>query len=565
MRSIHSTVLHSVLALAVALLPRLSAGQSARATATARALTAQDSAWIAAHPVIRVGLDVAFPPYAMTDPSGAAVGIDPDFLDLISRRTGLKFEIVHGGSWTQIQDDFRAGRIDMLMNISRSAEREAYMSFTGAYNKAPIAIVTRSETPYILDARQLSGATVGLPRGYVGMKAALLEFAPDAVVVDYPDAAAALTAVARGEVTALLADIVNAAYQVKDLRLTNLRLGSVLPGESDVYMGVRKELGPLPAIVDWAVADITTLERRQMVDRWIGLDFTDHWWLKAFRVAAAIAAIALVVFVLLLLRARRLEAELAARRLLQANLESAHAALARVSEEKTAMMHSVAHDLRNPITVFVLSAEMLELQVDPTNSDVRDTLVGMQRTARQMLAMVDELVDVHMLESGRRKMQWLAVDLVKLSQRTLTDLAELARRKNITMAFEHVTPSMPLSSDEGALRNVLDNLVSNAIKYSPVGSRVLVDLQSDVDGYRLRVVDQGPGIKPEERESIFEKYGLGSAQATGGEKSTGLGLWIVKRTAQDLHGKVWCESGPGSVGSAFVVRLPLQPPAAVPS
>ncbi len=559
-RAIH----YASLSLAVALLtvpsPARLGSQPATGGAPGIALTALEKAWIAEHPVIRVGMAPAFPPYAMKDPSDKVVGIDPDILDLVARRTGLKFEIVYGAPWPKVQEEFKAGRLDMLMNMSKSAERERYINFTRPYNQAPVAIVTRSETPYILDPRQLAGTTVGIPRGYVGMKASILEYAPNAVIVEFDDAAAALKSVARGEITAVLGDIVNAAYQAKDLRLTNLRLGSVLPGDAPVFMGVRKELGPLPEIVDKAVAEITPLERRQIIDRWIGLDFTDHWWLKAFKIAAAIAAVAVLIFVVLLLRGRRLEAELVERRRLQAELEAAHTELARVSDEKSEMMRTVAHDLRNPITVFALSAELLELQIDPTNSEALGTIVTMQEAGKKMLTMVDELVDVHMLESGARKIHWLTVDLVALAQRAVTDLAEPARRKNITVEFSHAAPTMPVSSDAGALRHVVDNLLSNAIKYSPSDSLVRLDLQREATGYCVRVVDQGPGVKPEERDAIFEKYGVGSAAPTGGEKAVGLGLWIARRTMQDLHGKVWCESGAGSQGSVFAVFLPFAPP-----
>jgi len=566
--SIPDAVLNLTVALALVISPASLAAQPTPEAVSAPVFTAQEQAWIAAHPIIRVGLDVAFPPYAMTDSSGKVAGIDPDFLDLIARRTGLKFAITHGTTWPQMQEDFKAGKLDMLMNLSRTPEREAYMNFTESYNNAPCAIVTRSDTLYILDARQLNGVMVGLPRGYAGLKAILKDYAPGAILVEYDDATAALDAVARGEILAVLADIVNAAYLVKNQRLTNLRLGSMLPGATGVYIGVRKEYDPLPGILNKAAADITLVERRQMIDRWIGLDFTDHAWLKAFKIAAAIATVALIVFVLLFLRARRLESELAERRRIQAelaathaSLETAHAELARVSEEKSEMMRSVAHDLRNPITGLMLSGEMLQLQIAPANSEALKTVINLRDASKKLLTMVDELVDVHLLESGRRKMKWVAVDLVKLSKLALAELDELARRKGITLEFRPEAPTMPLSSDESALLHVVDNLVSNAIKYSPPDSRIVLDLRNEAAGYCLRVIDQGPGVKPEERETIFEKYGLGSARPTGGEKSTGLGLWIVRRTVQDLHGKVWCESGPNLAGSVFAVSLPLTPPA----
>jgi signal transduction histidine kinase len=109
----------------------------------------------------------------------------------------------------------------------------------------------------------------------------------------------------------------------------------------------------------------------------------------------------------------------------------------------------------------------------------------------------------------------------------------------------------------------VDNLLSNALKYSRPGSRVEVSLAASATHCRFEVRDQGPGVRPEEREQIFEKFGRGSAQPTSGEESIGLGLWIVRRFVLALHGRVWCESGPDNLGSVFVVEVPLRPPAAV--
>jgi signal transduction histidine kinase len=117
-----------------------------------------------------------------------------------------------------------------------------------------------------------------------------------------------------------------------------------------------------------------------------------------------------------------------------------------------------------------------------------------------------------------------------------------------------------LTTDFVAMQQVVDNLLSNALKYSPRGSRVEIAVAEKKNCCRIEVRDQGPGVKPEEREKIFEKFGRGSAKPTQGEESIGLGLWIVRRFAMALHGAVWCEPGPGGVGSLFIVEVPLIPP-----
>jgi signal transduction histidine kinase len=102
---------------------------------------------------------------------------------------------------------------------------------------------------------------------------------------------------------------------------------------------------------------------------------------------------------------------------------------------------------------------------------------------------------------------------------------------------------------------VLDNLVSNVVKYSPHGTRAYVRVKRNAEAVRVEVQDEGEGISPEDMKKLFGKFARLSAQPTGGEHSTGLGLSIVKKMVEAMNGKVWCESEFGN-GATFIVELP---------
>ena len=520
------------------------------------ALTEEERSWIKEHPVVRVITLDDYAPYIFVDSSGQLAGLTVNVIDLVAKRVGLRFEYQTYRSVNVALGAFQEGRGDLLPAVVRSPEREKYLLFSRPYSTAFAVIVTRTDSPYLNALPDLNGLRVGSLRGAVQNKV-ILAGAPACNLVEYSTVQESLIALAAGKVDATYAGVATAAYYIKRQQLTNLRLGSVVGQPTNLQFGVRKDWPLLAGIIDKALTDISSAERKAIDDHWIFVAESPSRWLAILKLVAVVATLAIAVSVFLLYFYRRLARELVERRRIQTQLEEAHAALARVSEEKSEMMGSIAHDLRSPITGFMLGGELLKTMIPPANREAHEMLATQQTACRKIITMVDELVSSHMLETGRRQLQWAPLDLAGLIRESLADLGKAAAGKDTTLHFTCAESALKVSSDENALRHVVDNLVSNAIKYSPPKSEIRIELQREGSGCLLRVIDQGPGVRPEESETIFERFARGSAQPTGGEKSTGLGLWIVRRTVADLHGRVWCEpraDAPGTIFSVFVPR-----------
>jgi polar amino acid transport system substrate-binding protein len=526
-------------------------------------LTTEERAWIAAHPVVRVGHDPSYAPYSFPDAGGQLVGIDLDFIAHIARRTGLRFQNEVRQDWSQVMADFKAGRIDMLMSLGYMPEREQFLIYSQPYGYAPDVIVTRDDTPQVFSLGDLKGRKVALVRDYDYLHKEMQDSAPGVIMVDYANTEECLLAVAQGEADGAVADVVNAAYFVKTRRLSNLRLGSVIGSThtNEMRIGVRKDLAVLAGIIDKALADISPAERQEISNRWVAVDVSGAgWWFRAVKIASVVAAVVLAGLLALFLHNRRLARELAERRRIQIELEQTRDRLARLSEEKSALLNMVTHDLRNPLTGLTLGLDLLQLN-DLNKEAARQTLQQLRAATRQMMRLTDNLVDANLLEAGRRNFEWAPVDAAALFREAVDVMRETAARKQIRLELTTAEPVMPLQSDQTALRQVADNLISNAVKFSPPGLAVEVDLRWVVAGLRVQVRDHGPGVSPDAHDRIFTQYGQGEARPTGGEKSTGLGLWIVQRVVRGLQGRVWCENAPGA-GAVFLVELPLHPAAA---
>jgi len=225
------------------------------------------------------------------------------------------------------------------------------------------------------------------------------------------------------------------------------------------------------------------------------------------------------------------------------------------------MMHMLVHDLRSPLTVLRGSLEMIELAVDDGKlEDVRLLEQMAQRGSDRMLHMVNELLDISKLESGEFPLNLEAVDVESLLRDISTRLRPLAADANIAINML-IAPNLPsLYVDPKFIDRVLHNLVDNAIKFTPDDGHVKLWARLDpenADSVLIGVTDTGPGIPPQERHRVFEKFQQTSV--TGRRIGTGLGLPFCKLAVESHGGQIWVESEVGK-GSTFVMRLPTAKP-----
>ncbi len=227
--------------------------------------------------------------------------------------------------------------------------------------------------------------------------------------------------------------------------------------------------------------------------------------------------------------------------------------LYRLNEEKSLFMGMAAHDLRNPLHGIRLRAELLAQHEDAAAQGAAQAICA---AVDEVVRLLNRLLDLEAIETGHRGLQRQPVALDAVVQRACTLHQGRARAKSLQLIPEPVAPSLVVQADQDTLAEVVDNLMTNAIKFSPQGRRIwLGAAQRDAEA-ALWVRDEGPGFLPEDKAQAFKGFARLSARPTGGEPSTGLGLAIVKRLVEDMGGRIILESEPGQ-GATFLVLLPL--------
>ncbi len=240
---------------------------------------------------------------------------------------------------------------------------------------------------------------------------------------------------------------------------------------------------------------------------------------------------------------------------LNTSLQYQNEKLAEANQEKDEIMGIVSHDLKNPIGAVRSYAELIQTGIF-TGDEVPGVAGNIMHVSDKMLELVKNLLNINQLESGGIQLNMVRFDVVPSVEAAVYQYRLPAEAKNITLHFSNEATESVVSADEQALMQVLDNLVSNAVKYSPLGKQIFVRILSNTGNIRVEVQDEGPGISPDDMQKLFGKFARLTAQPTGGEHSTGLGLSIVKKMVEAMNGKVWCESEVGK-GATFIVELPV--------
>lgn len=246
------------------------------------------------------------------------------------------------------------------------------------------------------------------------------------------------------------------------------------------------------------------------------------------------------------------------RQLAQKNvqLDQKNAQLEHLNQEKNRFLGMAAHDLRNPLDVVGTYSEFLLDEIGGHISEEhKQFLEIIDRSSRFMAGLVNDLLDISAIESGNLNLDLVPTNLAELIRQNVDLNKSLAKRKQIELQAE--IGSLPtLILDPNKIEQVMNNLISNAIKYSPPGSVIGIRAKRQGDQVRVSVADQGPGIPEAERQKLFQPFGRTGVPTTGGEKSVGLGLMIVKRIVQAHGGEIDVESDLGK-GSVFTFSLPI--------
>ncbi len=228
------------------------------------------------------------------------------------------------------------------------------------------------------------------------------------------------------------------------------------------------------------------------------------------------------------------------------------------SSLKSDLLRMVSHDLRSPLSEIMGLTTLMNDEVPAHETKLARYLHLMEQSSQRMRDLLEGLLNLARVENGVMDPTWQTLDAGDLVYSIVTDFETRANSKGIVLKATVDELPMSMVTDMTMFMQILQNLISNAVKYSFHDTMVRIDARSDEDYLWICVSDEGPGISPADQRRMFQPFARLSARPTAGETSTGLGLSIVKTLVASIEGVIECKSALG-MGTTFEVRLPREP------
>ena len=534
-----------------------------------QSLTGEEKSWLEEHGSIQIGfLDNDPSIFSMDEETGKLAGTMAEYIsyakDCLGNQT-LEFNMHAYDDYDEMLQDLQNREIDMIFYASRNpdfAEKQGYALTNTAWTYNLMAV---TDEKYF---NENEAYTVAVPKGKEALKQHIAFSYPQWKLVDYDSLADATDMIMNEKADCFLMGTSQALkydnnrdFKSVSLTKTMEACFAVRSGEGPLLSILNKTLKTMPS--DMLTSTLTIYD--STADKVTFYDFVKDNML-VFLVTIGLFALSIIGIILALLRkARKAEAvaKLAASdtQKLNGKLEVALKKAEEASLAKTRFLNNMSHDIRTPMNVILGYAQLMEDELN--GKDMPETLEHLeklQQSGNLLLSIINNVLDMARIESGKMELDENYCQIEDVQKSLIEIFEDEAKKKNITYNFRMNVEHGHILTDITKVKEILVNILSNAIKYTPDGGSVIVnvdELPCDEPGYmrvRTRVSDTGIGMSEDYLTKIFEAFTREQNTTKSKIAGTGLGMSIVKKYVDLLGGTIEVESELGK-GSTFTVTL----------
>ncbi len=516
-------------------------------------VTDREQSWLDNAKTIRVAYDPGFAPFSAITKAGTPIGLSSDYLDRLATQLGFKFEYVPSADFGEALKAVVEKRADLLLAAAPTPARLRVMRFAGPYNSQPTALAVPTESPFIDDLSSLNKKRIAIAKGHF-LREVLPQEAPYAQIVDCAVTLDCLKAVNEGRADAAVGNLAVLANEIQSNFVGALKIGTTLANyPSELHFGVREDWPEFVALLDRAIESTPIDEAANIRNRWLAIEVKPGlslkqitWYVAPFLVALLSIITAIAIW------NRKLSREVYLRRIAEHEAIEANNAKAR-------FLATVTHEIRTPMNGVIGVLDLLahsQLQ-----HEQRGLVKVAQSSAHSLLGLLNEVLDLSKIEAGKLIVQPEPTNVLSVIENVAALFGPIAIEKRLLFTLESDPRLAQRHSIDGSrLKQILSNLISNALKFTSTGSVKIAircePMSAGVQKIDVVVSDTGVGMDAEIISRLFIPFDQGSSEITKKYGGTGLGLSITQRLVSALKGTIKVQSQPNE-GSSFTVSFTL--------
>jgi len=516
-------------------------------------LTQKERNWIQEHKTITYS-EVNWKPLSIIE-NGHMGGMLGDYMQLLSKRTGLHFVYKPAKSWPDVLKKFQEKKIDLVPGVGENAYENSLGLTSKTFVSFPFVLVTKNDKSFVNNIDDIKDKVITVPRYFTSYNY-LKEYKKDIKIIPTNSILESLELVKEGKAHAFLGHMAVAMYYVGRYYPNELHIAGKIDFRFNHKFLVHKDDTVLLGIINKFVQSITDQERQEITKRWLAVTVHEA---KDYTLFFQIALVLFLLIIASLYWNTKLSQEIKERKKIAQELKKAKEEEERANRSKSEFLANMSHEIRTPMNAIVGFSELLSEKIHDTQ--LKAYAKTIHSAGNSLLLLINDILDLSKIEAGKMRLQNNPTDLRELFDEVASVFSVSLEKKglNFSIYIDEKVPQRVLL-DETRLRQILFNLIGNAVKFTQKGmiSLKMELLKSDVDSksvdIKISVADTGIGIPKEELDKIFEVFEQREGQDNKTYGGSGLGLSISKRLTEMMHGEISVKSKEFE-GSEFSVVL----------
>ncbi|WP_459209479.1 response regulator [Aquimarina rhabdastrellae] len=512
-------------------------------------LTSYEKEWLKNNPDLNVGVFSYYPPYLFTNDKGNIDGVLIDYLDIIEQKLSYTFKKTYYTNWQKLLDDAKAGKVDIILEITDTENRRQFLNFTPAVFVTPYSIIANKKVPWGTPLKKFKDKKIVVVEGY-SVHEYLDRNYKDYNIFTAPNDSTALAQVYNGTYDAYIGLKTSTKYLLK-MNEWNSRLKVIHDIDYDFRQSIatRKDIPILNDIITKTI-QLTPIEEKEIIDAWFYTMITPFYMEPAFWIFVSLFIAISLIVILFLNSLLKYRVNQKTKELVDAKDKAEES-----DRLKTQFLQNISHEIRTPMNGIIGFTDIIN-NYDISENERKKYINLIADSSKLLIKIIDDILEISELKTKQANINISRINLNQLLDFLFSIYETKASQNNIPLYLEKALEddACYIFSDEKKLKSILSNMIENAIKFTKKGF-IKISYTIENNQLLISVQDTGIGIRDKNQQKIFNSFTQEEKELNKSYGGLGIGLSIAKENVELLNGTISFTSQEG-IGSTFLISLP---------